>query len=617
MSTPGTDSIGKQVDGSSSGNSSNLADPDIQRFANGLYQFDSDKIYGTFERSELAALPKSLFYDGATARETYNGLFAYYVLGKNSQGGRARYHISEKTAELSKITPNYSRNPTAKQIIETVAGPTQSGIPAFLDPASPFRGQIYSVKDFIFCKHYGIMPNNRMLTLRRFAYPTLDSLRIIPNKPRDFGISEDGKKAELQQSSAEGIGLIRDFKGELNTALPVSQAVTFFGGDTGNNLSSILGINTGLNFTYQTQDPVKNEQTGDPGLMNSPFGDLIKSFITTGKSDLNPEAISNLIGTLAAPEKNERALKRLLLNNALAQDGPLSKKIFVNVNTVDQIMTREQGFVGGTESFTLTFDYNLTSAGEVNSKLLFLDLMTNLLSLGSDYGQFLSPELRLEQTNVGLGFPGGASGYIKSIVNPIQYIRDQVSGILSSQTVNKLNSAEGGLSKDIQEITSELKAFVQDPDKNPIQEGSKFYKSIAVMMSDIFLKKIYYQPLMLSGYPTGEWHLVVGNPLNPIAMMGNLVCTNVKITFNDELGPDDFPTEMKAVFTLFPGRQRHRGDWESIFNRGNGRLYLGQLTESSETVNAWRTSSGYAPNDFPEDGTDIYKVTTQGAAQGS
>lgn len=143
MGQPNENSIGTKAEGASSGNSSNLADQDIQRFASGLYRFDSDKIYGTFERSELAALPKSLFYDGATARETYRGLFAYYVLGKNSQGGRARYHISEKTEELSKITPNYSRNPTAKQIIETVAGPTQSGIPAFLDPASPFRGQIF------------------------------------------------------------------------------------------------------------------------------------------------------------------------------------------------------------------------------------------------------------------------------------------------------------------------------------------------------------------------------------------------------------------------------------------------------------------------------------------
>lgn len=603
MSTPGTDSIGSIAANVTANSQNGFIDPEIQRSVP-LYKFEGDNVWGTFERSELERLPKSYFYDGATALETYRGLFAYYVLGK---GGGVKYQASEKTDALQKITPIASRNPTAKQIIDTVCEKT-GDTPAYLTPTSPYRGQIYSVKDFIFCKHYGIIPNNRMITLRRFPYPTLDSLRIPPDKPKDFSLDESGKRVQYTSFSSPSIGLIKDPKGQLNTSLPVAQAVTYFGEGTSNSLSSILGIATGLNFSYQKQDPVKNEQTGDPGLMNSPFGDLIKSYITSGSSNIDPESIDKILGTLATPEKNSRALRRMLLDNAISQDGPLSKKIFVNVNTVDQIMTRQQGFAGGMDPFTLNFEYNLTSVANVNTKLLFLDLMTNLLSLGSDYGQFLSPELRHEQTNVGLGFPGGPSGYIKSIVNPIQYIRDQVSGILSSQTVNKLKSAEGGLSKDIEKITSELKAYVQDPDKNPIKEGSQLYKSISVMLSDLFLKKIYYQPIMLSGYPTGEWHLVVGNPLNPIAMIGNLVCNSVKITFNDELGPDDFPTEMKASFQLYPGRQRHRGDFESIFNRGNGRLYLGQLIESSESVNAWRTASGVNVNDT-KDIDDIFKLT--------
>jgi hypothetical protein len=135
-------------------------------------------------------------------------------------------------------------------------------------------------------------------------------------------------------------------------------------------------------------------------------------------------------------------------------------------------------------------------------------------------------------------------------------------------------------------------------------------KSISVMLSDAFLKKIYFSPIMLSGYPTGDWHLVVGNPLNPIAMIGNLVCTNVKITFSDDLGPDDFPTEMKATYTLQPGRQRHRGDYESMLNRGNGRLYLGQLVTSGESTKAYVNSRGVLVNEIK----DINGVVTQGSS---
>jgi hypothetical protein len=577
---------------------------DIQRFAQGIYAFEGDKTFATYELSELERLPKSLFYEAATSDGVYRGLFAYYVLGKSSSGS-IPYHKSELKEYLPQITPIESRNPTAKMIIDTVSA-KRGSIPAFLDPQSPYRGQVYNVKDFIFCKHYGVIPNNRMLTLRRFAYPTLDSLRILPDKAQQ--VTKEGKKVKLDLVAIEEIGKVKDLDGKLNSSLPVAQAVTFFGDGTSNDLASILSINTGLNYAYETQDPMKNEQTGDPGLLNSPFGDLIKSFISSGQNNINVEAVDNLLGTFTAPERNINRLKRKLLDNALQQDGPLSKKIFVNVNTVNEMMVRKQGFTGGKNYFTINFEYNLTSVGTANSKLLFLDLMTNLLSIGTDYGQFLSPELRLEQTSVGLGFPGGAKGYAKSIVDPLGYLRDQVSGILSEQTVNDQLSAEGSVSKDIEDATNELKAFIANPSVG-IKKDGKFYNSIAVLLSDLFLKRIYYQPLMLSGYPTGEWHLVVGNPLNPIAMIGNLVCTNVTLNFGSDLGPDDFPTEIKASFTLSPGRQRHRGDWESMFNRGNGRLYLGQLVSSSESSQAFTTTEGF----FPNLETNINKITEASA----
>lgn len=575
-----------------------ILDADIQRFAQGIYKSDADKAFATYELSELTSLPKSLFYDGATSRGVYEGLFAYYVLGK-TQGGSVKYALSEKPEFISKITPLESRNPTAQQIISTVSAQGSTGRPAYADPSSPYRGQLYNVKDFIFCKHYGVIPNNRMITLRRFPSPTLDSLKTIsPSGTKyDFIIKNGGIRTE--PVSQGEIGKVLDPTGEFNSVLPVAQAVTYFGEGTGNSLSSILSINTGLNFSYEGQTPMKNEKTGDPGLMNSPFGDLIKSYLATGTTQINPEAVDNLVGAVVNPQKNLNALKRLYLDAATNGDGPLSKKIFVNVNTVDQVLTRKQGFEGGMEQFTLTFEYNLTSVGDINSKLLFLDLMTNLLSLGSDYGTFLVPELRLEQSNVGIGFPGGAAGYAQSITDPVQYIQNQVTGMFSGANVQKILDAEKNLKADIEGAVQELRNFVSDPDRG-INRNSKLYKSLTVLMTDAFLKQIYFQPIMLSGYPTGSWHVVVGNPLNPIAMIGNLACVSVKITLGEDLGPDDFPTSMKAEFVLKPGRQRHRGDFESMFNRGNGRLYLGQLVESGESTNAWINTSGIEVNNITD-----------------
>jgi len=586
---------------------------DVQDFTAGkhIFKFDSDKVFATYELSDLVSLPKSLFYDAATADGAgYAGLFAYYILGRGANGKNVKYHLSEMTNELRNVTPQESRNPTAYQIIATTSGKaSNNSVPAYLDPTSAYRGQLYNVKDFIFCKYYGILPNNRMITLRRFPHPTLDSLRTIPNgNVGDFAFSKTNKnKITFESRGVKDLGKLHDAKGELNTSIPVAQAVTFFGGDTGNSLATVLGLNTGLNFGVQTQEAVKNEQTGDPGLMNSPYGDLIKSLITGTGIDFDVTAADNLAGTLLTPQKNRNQLQRMLLDQAVSEDGPLSKKIFVNVNTVNQMMLRSQGFNGGFDSFSLDFHYNLTSVGRMNSKLLFLDLMTNLLSIGSDYGQFLSPELRLSQTSVGLGFPGGPEGYAKSIVDPIQYIRDTVSKMLSKDNVDRQLENEKGLTSQVQKIAEEVKAFANDPSKG-LGPDSTLMKSISVMLSDAFLKKVYFSPIMLSGYPTGDWHMVVGNPLNPIAMIGNLVCTNVKITFGDDLGPDDFPTEMKATYTLQPGRQRHRGDFESMFNRGSGRLYLGQLATSGESTNAIVNANGV----FTNQSTSINETITKG-----
>jgi len=34
---------------------------------------------------------------------------------------------------------------------------------------------------------------------------------------------------------------------------------------------------------------------------------------------------------------------------------------------------------------------------------------------------------------------------------------------------------------------------------------------------------------LLTGDPVGEWHLTVGNPLNPIMIVGNLICEKMQV----------------------------------------------------------------------------------------
>ena len=78
---------------------------------------------------------------------------------------------------------------------------------------------------------------------------------------------------------------------------------------------------------------------------------------------------------------------------------------------------------------------------------------------------------------------------------------------------------------------------------------------------------------LISGEPTGDWHVTVGNPLNPIVTMGNMYCDNSTMTLGHGLGYDDFPMEVKFEIDLKHGKPRDKGDIENMFNAGRGRIY--------------------------------------------
>jgi hypothetical protein len=143
---------------------------------------------------------------------------------------------------------------------------------------------------------------------------------------------------------------------------------------------------------------------------------------------------------------------------------------------------------------------------------------------------------------------------------------------------------------------------------NRVDTMREFYKELGedasrilkTSMTGEFLETYQAPVSFLTGAPIGEWHVVIGNPCNPIAMIGNLLCDDVTIEFGDTLGPDDFPTTMKATFKLKHARDRERGEIESIFNRGDGRLYQ-SAQQTSSNLQSFGAFADVAGNVLSED----------------
>ena len=570
-------------------------------------------------------LPRSLFYDaakldpGVKQAEKY-GLFMFYSFGGGDGNAYLdQYYLSERSEYNRMISPPESKNPTAAQLVADTAAysPLLLASGDSLSAGSPIKGGPYAPyywKDFIYCKYYGTIPNNRLITLRRFSSPVLDNFSI----PVGLRTPENLKK---------GVGM------------PVAQAVTWFGGKSGNTLSTLIGFSSGIEWGDQEINPERVQKAFGDGLLNSTAYDLITnlassfsgaasttaSAIVAGKNNDGLEAIANAI----SPEGDELTRNKFFQaffdaakTNTEGRMGILGERIWVPVDVIKSTKKRELGLKFTWSDLDLYFSYDLTSVGEVNTKAALFDILGNLLSIGTNYGSFLAPYIKYQADYSAITFPGGDKGAKQFWTDPQAFIfenfakmfaQTKPSGkVIGNSTVDdgSLNSFQNDLIALQQAISN---GTLKDLDSELIK---RTFKGIKQMLPQLAADK-WQAPLSLyTGAPIGEWHIVIGNPYNPIAMIGNLICTDVAVTFGDSLGPDDFPSTLEAKFTLSHGRDRERGEIESIFNQGDGRFYQ---SVKSTTANAqtYNTTIGLDGTVLTNDNLNNFLYNDNGGVAGS
>jgi hypothetical protein len=373
----------------------------------------------------------------------------------------------------------------------------------------------YKFTDFAFLKWWKKIPNNYLITLRRYPFPVNDSVT-------------NGEEARKEVS--------------YDKLKPVATMLTFLGEDTGNKISSILGpIETGLKWKDFTADVWQVTTSGNAASVNNPAPGLGKAFglLATGDGRTTSPSV-----TPPDPYNN----------------GPYANKIIGPVNVITTTKGREKGLVFS-HKIDLIFEYSLRGIGGINTKAAGLDIIANAMLMTSATAPFWGGANRhMPHAGQGQGDPflGGNAGR---------------AAWLNGNPAGFFDALKSQFSKISDNFSDMFNQIMQDPISGLTklaEGGAKTFFKNATTESTLVTEGVHS---LLTGAPVGEWHVCVGPPMNPMMMMGNMIVTSSKLEFSEELGPDDFPAEIKVTVTLEHGMPRDKAGIESMFNKGRGRIY--------------------------------------------
>ncbi len=442
---------------------------------------------------------------------------------------------------LFKTQQEIIENPTANTILQWAYdnGSNKNG------PLFPYP---YQKNDFLWCKWYGKIPNNRLLTLRRYNIPVEDNLQVAD------------KKLPL---------------------VPIAQAVTWWGDETGNSLESdILNIAYAFNWKSETEVKAKVEDVDGNEVDASKILEAMGVNNPTLRQILQASFFQNPNNPFQASGYDET------LQNYVKEswtNGAYWNRVLGPINVIDSTKIRDRGFTF-THKIKLTFDYKLRSFDNINPKIAMLDLISNFLALTYNRADFWGGSIRYFQK----------TGYIAiGLNNQAMEEGDYLQGL--KDLLNSMGPA-------ITQGVTDLKGFT-DELTNDLKTSANLGQTFKTL-TDAFgnstigrdiiasrLAGLHQKPLVmrsfLDGRAVGEWHLTVGNPMNPIAVMGNLCLTGTTMSMSDELGTDGFPTGVKFAVELEHGRPRAKQDILSMFNLGGGDLTHTKLAPPASSYNSY------------------------------
>ena len=398
----------------------------------------------------------------------------------------------------------------------------------------------YKYSDFMYCKDVGKISNNHLITLSRFSAPVRDNIYQYTGIDKDTSNQVPGD---------------------------IGRLVTWFGTED-NKLEDIL--------KYSFHASWKEMEAGIQDEINSEENDPARG-LTGGLVNLmnNKHAASFDKGI------NASAFKQLLGDDASDYDtGPYADNPAVNGRRFDKHKIYEpndsirskyqyEGNLKFSHEFTLTFRYKLRGYDNINGKTAMLDLLGNILAVTYRKGKFWPGEQRL------IGAPQNKQGWDKAMA--MQNTAISASGTFIGKLCNggTLADAASSAMNVIQgaNLVDNLKEGAKTI-LNNLKAGGLQSIFSGLIKNALGRPAVYAFDSLLTEGETGFWHVTIGNPLNPIASIGNLIIDgDVSISHSGPLGLDDFPTEITVKVPLKHAMPRDSVDIQRMFTKGRRSIY--------------------------------------------
>ena len=391
---------------------------------------------------------------------------------------------------------------------------------------------IYSYADFMYCKYLGQMPNNYLITLRRFPTPVDDYI------------------------SSAGIGKIRKTQGKegvrSSNPVPIGELVTWMN-TPGNDMNDILSYSVSMPFDEKQAKWENTNISGDSSskplnAMSAMFDKTYRQQYQLGQSG---GAINGYISKMF-PKSKFGEMDPPYTGMLGWQD---SNKVYGPVDAVKKVYYRGDGGIDFNQSFKITFEYELRSYNGINGRQAMLDLISNILNVTYTTGTFW----------------GG--GYIGNGAHQ----NNIFSNLSIFKTSGGFTNFIDAFANDLSDVKGEIKNGIK-ASGGPLQMIKNFLNDLGGMLAGGMLNLLGRPQkstvnALLSPAPTGLWHVMIGNPFHPIMSMGNMILKNTTITHTGPLGLDDFPTGLKVECELERGKPRDLRGIEMIYMNGNDRIY--------------------------------------------